>query len=406
VGDFYRDVINTVSLNSHFSNINFGQTVFVSPNGSDSTVLGGDGTNTGGDGSQDRPYRTIQKALEMSSPGDHLIVMSGEYPLFDGTSNRVLVPAFDKTAIDDKYPREFIDDFFVPRDFRDYNHIDFDHNWDTTYSGDSSVTIAGGFLGLTYDGTNEAIADSVFNLAGDYEVTATLRQGVDPVVFSLQSSDITASVWFKNGDYTASITTGNNTKSCWGHLNLDAPESEEFFTEYLCLDSDDMRNGYASLSMLAYDCSNSAVNVVGGPPQDFGTDYLLSGERILWRGLDLDGELIPGDILRVIYKPKELSDPLRVKFMLNDDIITIKGYDYSSWHTLAKRVLVPGFDGTWSISSYMDETSIGQEHNCQVGRGFVSRLLVVAENVNSDKTRDYKLRTKRRPIVLYEGETT
>lgn len=42
----------------------------------------------------------------------------------------------------------------------------------------------------------------------------------------------------------------------------------------------------------------------------------------------------------------------------------------------------------------------------EVGRGFVSRLLIVAENVDSDKVRDYKLRTRRRPTVLYEGEIT
>lgn len=42
----------------------------------------------------------------------------------------------------------------------------------------------------------------------------------------------------------------------------------------------------------------------------------------------------------------------------------------------------------------------------EIGRGFVSRLLVVAESINSEKARDYKLRTNRRSVVLHEGSVT
>lgn len=397
-GNFHRDVIDTVRISSHFSNLDFGRAIYVSSNGSDSTTLGGDGTNSGGDGSYDRPYRTVQKALSVSSDQDNIVLISGEYPIFDGTANRAIVPAFDKASVIDKYPRMYYDDFFVPRDFRAYNHVNYDHNWNSTYSGDSSVTIGAGYLGLVYDGSNEARSESAFNFIGDYETSTILRQGVDPLIFSTYSSDSTAALWLNNGDYTASITINGDTKSCWGHLNTQLSEKDDFFTEYLCLTADNTRNGYTSMSMMAYDNTASALNIVGGPSQSYGDDFIINGEKIIWSGLGLDGEVVPGDILRIIYRPVSLSGPIKTKISLDDNIISIKGYDYTSWHILNKRVLAPNFDSTWAIAASMNEyTEEGQ------GRGFISRLLVVADDINgTDKARDYKIRTQRRPIVLYE----
>lgn len=403
-GNYYPNPTETVVQHPHFSNIDLGNTLFVSPSGSDSTVLGGDGTNSGGDGSFDLPYRTIDKALESSSPGDNIVLKAGEYPLFTGKDDRVLVPLIDSTGIVDKYERRYFEDLFPSKDFRNWGHIQYNDSWDFAFSGDSSVQIADGQLSLTYDGVNSVEADSSFQMVGDFEVSSVLRNAVDPIKLSIYNSDTTISFQVNEGDYTANVWTGGQHHYCWGHLDIDAPVEEDFFTEYICVSADDTRNGFASLSFSAYDCTDSAVNVVGGTSQDYGTDYILQGEKVLWRGLGMDGEVEPGELLRVIYRAKELSDPVKVKLSLNADYLSIRAYDYNKWSTVMLRNLITS-DSTWGVRYHMDET--GEPHNCQVGRGFGSQFSAIADGfVQTDKDSEYLLKTQRRPVVLYQGEVT
>jgi len=102
--------VQTFTLDSNYSNINLGSVLYVSPNGSDSTVMGGDGTNSGGDGSLLKPFRTIARALEVSSIGTYIIPLSGEYPLFNGLDGRIIAPITDQTGISDG--RMYIEDLF------------------------------------------------------------------------------------------------------------------------------------------------------------------------------------------------------------------------------------------------------------------------------------------------------
>lgn len=403
-GNFVGNPTETVVLHPHFSNLNLGQAVYVSPNGSDSTVLGGDGTNSGGDGSIDRPYRTIDRALQDSTVGDNIVLRAGEYPLFTGKNDRVMVPVVDTTSFVNKYERRYVEDLFPSEDFRNWNHIDYNDLWNFTFSGDSSVQIADGYLSLTYDGSNEVRTDSTFGFTGDFEVTTVLRNAVDPINFSIHSADSTFNFRFNAGDYTSSVHTGGVTNSCWGRIDIDATQMEDFFTEYICLSADDTRNGFMSLSFTAYDCSSSAVNIVGGTSQEYGVDYILQGEKVLWGGLGLDGEVEPGDILRVIYRAKGLSDPLKLRVSLVGDYLLAKAYDFDSWSVVMRRNII-STDNTWEVSFFMDST--GEPHECQVGRGFGSQFLAVADAFhNTAKDKDYLVHTQRRTVALYRGEAT
>jgi hypothetical protein len=120
--------VQTFTLDSNYSNINWGSVLYVSPNGSDSTVMGGDGTNSGGNGTLQKPFRTLTRALEVSSVGTYIITMSGEYPLFNGRDGRVIVPTGDRTGIPDG--RMYIEDlFFTPLgDFP--GHVLEESSWD------------------------------------------------------------------------------------------------------------------------------------------------------------------------------------------------------------------------------------------------------------------------------------
>lgn len=81
--------------------------------------------------------------------------------------------------------------------------------------------------------------------------------------------------------------------------------------------------------------------------------------------------------------------------------LTANLYPYNLYAS-NKNVYFLGFEISGGITQVLYVLQVPIE----VGRGFVSRLLVVAKNVNSDKVRDYKLRTKRRPTILYEGDVT
>ena len=120
--------VQTFTLDSNYSNINLGSMLFVSPSGSDGTVMGGDGTNSGGDGSIQRPFRTITRALQVSSVGTYIVALSGEYPLFNGQDGRILVPFEDQTGIPDG--RMYLEDlFYNPEDVYP-GHVPGEESWD------------------------------------------------------------------------------------------------------------------------------------------------------------------------------------------------------------------------------------------------------------------------------------
>jgi len=386
---------DTITLHPHYSNVDISRMVFVSPNGSDTTTVTGDGTEGWGNGTREHPWRTIDKALADASSGDYVVALSGEYPLFSGLLGRILLPIEDRTSID--LGKRYFEDLFAPIDFRSWNHVESDTvEWDSTYTIDSSVSIANGYMSFVYDGSDTARADSRFSFAREFDLTFELRSAVDPVFFEMHSHDETVFLKQFDSSWTAGVTTGGDTYSCWGAINV--PEEQSFYTEYLCITSDDTRRGYAPLSFLVRDCT-SAVNIIGGPAQTLGVDYTLEGEKLVWRGLGMDGELIPGDLVRVMYKPVELSDPLRVRFNLTGNRLTVSAYDYQDW-TIFKKQNIIG-DGTWSCSFYMDRTGTERVSTCQMGRAFVSKFLAIADEFyNTDLDRPYGYMTRRKPIIL------
>jgi hypothetical protein len=386
------------TLHPHFSNIDLGRAIYVSPNGSDSTIVTGDGTQGYGTGSLQHPYRTIQKALAVSSYGDNIVAFAGEYPRFSGLDGRVVIPVTDQTSLGTRW--SYVQDFFAPRDFRGWNWVEYDSGlWDFTGSGTSSVVSGSGYLELNYDGSNLAQADSKFKFTGDFEVSADLRNSVDPVYFSVTSPDNTAYVQFYDGSYIAGVVTPEDTYTCWGRA-VPIGAEWDFFTEYLCLNSDDTRNGYALMKFAASDCSSSAVSIVGGVPQEYGVDYTLQANKIVWRGLGMDGVLEPGDIVRVTHRSKDLAGPVKFRIAKAGDRITIKSYDFSVWETLKKKLIVDS-DATWACSFYMDQTG-SSEHGCQLGKGYISNFLAVADTFEAtDSSAMCGISTARKSAIFY-----
>jgi hypothetical protein len=418
-GQLQRRMLNTLILHSHYSNLNVDRMVVVSPSGSDSTVLGGDGTNTGGNGTWNLPYRTVQMALSNSIPGDFIVMRAGEYPLSvrtDGTTRtgylpgldgRVLVPTIDRTSVSDKDQRYFIEDFFIPKDFRGYGRITQDEiPWTFTYTGRSGVTSNAGYLSLTYDGTNQPWATSTFDMSGNFEVSADLRNVIDPLTFMVSGRDDTVSMTYDSTRVDTRVHTGGRDYHCWGTVNVPDASREQLVIEHIALSAEDIRNKYVSLSFIPddQDSTSLAVNVVGGVPQNYGTDFIVQDGRVIWDGLALDGDLDSEDVLRVIYRDRRVWGPVRSRISFDGDILKVDVYD-TGWQTYMRRNMV-GDSTSWKVSFTMSDPDVMVNHNNEAGRGFVSNFLAVADSfTNSLLIQPYNVRTEKRTVVFYKDWT-
>jgi hypothetical protein len=395
--------IETFAIDSHYSNINLGAMLFVSPSGSDSTLMGGDGTNSGGDGSLLKPFRTLNRALDVASPGNYVIMLSGEYPLFNGRNGRIVVPTSDRTGLADG--RMCFEDLFsTPPAMFPHHNIAEEVSWNLTATANSEASIREGYLGLTYDGTNAVTATSAFTFTPNssdttaFEVMAELRQAFDPISFKVYNGSNSLTFKYFGGDYTCSLYTGGELYNCWGHLNTNSPVTD-YFTDYACISSEDILNKYISLTYLIDNPTETAVNVVGGTAQELNSDFYIQDNKIKWDGMTLESEINPGDVLRVMYHARGLSDPVRVKFILKDSALTIMGVDNGHFNRLMKRAVHSDPTGAWNASFYMDSSNVGPE----IGRGYVSKFLAIAESFsNTEKAKPYQLKTWRQPVIVYK----
>ncbi len=407
LGPLQRKALNTFFLHQYYSNYDQEKAIFVSPSGSDSTVLGGDGTNTGGNGTIELPYRTIDMALSQSNPGDNIVAMAGEYPVFSGLVDRSIVAGHDRTSIPERSDRRFFEDFFFPEDFRAYGTTEYDDIvWSFDATGNSEAFSGGGFLNLTFDGTNRAAADSSFEFTGDFELRATVRNAIDPITFSVMSPDNTVYFTYNDLQYIAGVVTGGESIACTGTFSeSDTTSGELLVTEYISITADDTRNRYAQLSYIPEpsDCTDVALNVVGGVPQNYGEDFYVHDSKIKWDGMELDGELEPGEVLRAIYEDRSLSYPITTVISLDSSRFTVKAYN-GSWHTLIKRDMIGDYTGSWQTSFSMDSTDADISHHCTYGKGFVNKFAAIAESFDNLDIRDhsYNLRTERRNLAFYE----
>ncbi len=72
------------------------------------------------------------------------------------------------------------------------------------------------------------------------------------------------------------------------------------YANYFTLDSTDISNGFVTLSNLPVEVSAVALDVIGGGPQFYNTDYTVAGQKLTWIG-SLASRLAVGDVLRVTY---------------------------------------------------------------------------------------------------------
>jgi hypothetical protein len=80
---------------------------------------------------------------------------------------------------------------------------------------------------------------------------------------------------------------------------IGAPIAIAYAVDLFTLSPTDITNKFVTLSSAPSPASKTILTVIGGPIQDYGTDFTVSGSTLSWSGLFLDGVLVSGDKLIV-----------------------------------------------------------------------------------------------------------
>ena len=74
-----------------------------------------------------------------------------------------------------------------------------------------------------------------------------------------------------------------------------------FKVDEFTLSGTDITNKYVTLSAAPTTPADTLLTVIGGPMQEYGVDFTVSGSQVDWSGLFLDGVLVAGDKLIIQY---------------------------------------------------------------------------------------------------------
>jgi hypothetical protein len=92
-------------------------------------------------------------------------------------------------------------------------------------------------------------------------------------------------------------TNGYLASTDWNTFN----NKQSFIVNKITLTPTNILNKNVTLSQPPITPSQVSLEVIGGPEQNYGTDFTVSGMTLSWSGLFLDGVLVAGDILNIYY---------------------------------------------------------------------------------------------------------
>lgn len=88
-----------------------------------------------------------------------------------------------------------------------------------------------------------------------------------------------------------------------GAGNLTWAPASGYLVNLFTLDSTDISNGFVTLTSIPSIPADAILTVIGGPMQNYGVDFTISGDQLNWIGPDLpiggNAALVSGDMLVV-----------------------------------------------------------------------------------------------------------
>jgi hypothetical protein len=115
-------------------------------------------------------------------------------------------------------------------------------------------------------------------------------------ITSLPAGAITAStIALKTGAGAGYVLTSDAS----GNATWAASPGASYAVQTFTLSSTDITNGYVTLAGAPSIPAETLLTVVGGPMQDYGVDFVVSGSQLTWSAYALQGVLAASDILIV-----------------------------------------------------------------------------------------------------------
>lgn len=189
-------------------------------------------------------------------------------------------------------------------------------NWSVFSGGGGGASVPGLSDTAIFDssGPGSCLIDTTVALESllvETGYTGTISQGSYPISVSTDSSLRSCSFLGGNAplslnnaylhgmDFTSTSSVLTVAGGFYFKEDPPIPVPPQVVLDEFTLDSQNITDKYVVLS--DQPLGSTALNVVGGGAQNFGTDYTVSGFFLSWAGLALDGILEPGDILRAMY---------------------------------------------------------------------------------------------------------
>ena len=269
------------------------------------------------------------------------------------------------------------------------DYVFFDGNGTGSCLLDATVAIDSLNVGAGYTGT---ISQST------YPITVTSDSSFMGGAFNGGSAPVTlGNVYLKN-DFTS--TSGLMTVGGSFYFKEEPPlvSNPQVVLDEFTLDAQNISDKYVVLSDLPQDSSTVALNVIGGGPQNFGSDYTVSGFFLSWSGLALGGLLESGDTLRALYSDQ--GSAAASVFGNNDGTVLMKAADnWAFMGGIRFKNLQVQEDTSGSLrvdsSSYV-------ENSLSLESGYIARNLDATIHVLMDATcyADYGMSGTGCPIMF------
>jgi len=196
-------------------------------------------------------------------------------------------------------------------------------NWSYLSGGPAGAPVPGSSDIAVFDSSSigSCLTSSEVNIAGlelQWGFHSSVIQGPYPMTIGLGNMILDGGV-FTGASHDITVMgsfylTASEFKSTQGILDVRnefyyydttvVPENlTEIYSDEFPLTALDIQNKYITLDPAKIDdpTGNVAVNIVGGGSQYNGVDYFIDENLLRWDGMELEGKLIEGDILRVIY---------------------------------------------------------------------------------------------------------
>lgn len=143
-----------------------------------------------------------------------------------------------------------------------------------------------------FTGTLDVVSTTT-GLLSDAFTTVSVPNGTAPTASGADTLVLTSS------DNSITITGNSGTDTV--DFILNQALLSEYQVEKFTLSPAQIAAKSITLAQMPTTANLTRLIVIGGPEQDYATDFTVSGTTLDWNGLGLDGILISGDKLVVIY---------------------------------------------------------------------------------------------------------